>query len=173
MNVGMFQGRKIRVTGGKGYFGHKLRNELKNMGAVVVLFDTDDAAAATTRTIFPVMNTTWAVVKIRPEKKKFRAVRDFNRYRRGHGFKSRTSLKKFRPVREDRFHIHVSQFKYMTYIYSLTFIHHFTDLFRTTMKTWKNLSLRPCLFHYCSSTVRYCEDRFNIHVSQFKYMTFI
>ena len=46
MNVGMFQGRKIRVTGGKGYFGHKLRNELKNMGAVVVLFDTDDAAAA-------------------------------------------------------------------------------------------------------------------------------
>ena len=64
MNVGMFQGRKIRVTGGKGYFGHKLRNELKNMGAVVVLFDTDDAAAAaaaaaaTTRTIFPVMNTT-------------------------------------------------------------------------------------------------------------------
>ena len=106
-------------------------------------------------------------------KKKFRAVRDFNRYRRGHGFKSRTSLKKFRPVREDRFHIHVSQFKYMTYIYSLTFIHHFTDLFRTTMKTWKNLSLRPCLFHYCSSTIRYCEDRFNIHVSQFKYMTFI
>ena len=59
MNVGMFQGRKIRVTGGKGYFGHKLRNELKNMGAVVVLFDTDDAAAAaTTRTIFPVINTT-------------------------------------------------------------------------------------------------------------------
>ena len=42
MNVGTFQGRKIRkirVTGGKGYFGHKLRDELKNMGAVVVLFD--------------------------------------------------------------------------------------------------------------------------------------
>ena len=39
MDVGMFQGRKILVTGGRGYFGHKLRNELKNMGAVVVLFD--------------------------------------------------------------------------------------------------------------------------------------
>ena len=26
-------------TGGRGYFGHKLRNELKNMGVVVVLFD--------------------------------------------------------------------------------------------------------------------------------------
>ena len=38
MDVGMFQGRKIIVTGGRGYFGHKLRNELKKMGAVVVLF---------------------------------------------------------------------------------------------------------------------------------------
>ena len=35
----MFQGRKILVTGGGGYFNHKLGNELKNMGAVVVLFD--------------------------------------------------------------------------------------------------------------------------------------
>lgn len=35
----MFQGRKILVTGGGGYFGHKLGNELKKMGAVVVLFD--------------------------------------------------------------------------------------------------------------------------------------
>ena len=39
MDVGMFQGRKILVTGGGGYFGHKLGNELKKMGAVVVLFD--------------------------------------------------------------------------------------------------------------------------------------
>ena len=39
MDVGVFQGRKIHVTGGRRYFGHKLRNELKNMGAVVVLFD--------------------------------------------------------------------------------------------------------------------------------------
>ena len=70
MDVGVFQGRKIHVTGGRGYFGHKLRNELKNMGK-------------------------------------------------------------------------------------------------------KNLGLRPCLFHYWSRTVRYCEDLFNNHVSQFKYMTFI
>ena len=39
MDVGMFQGKKILVTGGGGYFGHKLGNELKKMGAVVVLFD--------------------------------------------------------------------------------------------------------------------------------------
>ena len=35
----MVQGRNILVTGGGGYFGHKLGNELKKMGAVVVLFD--------------------------------------------------------------------------------------------------------------------------------------
>ena len=28
MDFGMFQGRKIPVTGGEGYFGHKLGNEL-------------------------------------------------------------------------------------------------------------------------------------------------
>ena len=39
MDVGMFQGRKIIVTGGGGYFGHKLGNELKKMRAVVVLTD--------------------------------------------------------------------------------------------------------------------------------------
>ena len=38
MDVGMFQGRKILVTGG-GHFGHKLGSELKKMGAVVVLND--------------------------------------------------------------------------------------------------------------------------------------
>ena len=37
MDVCMFHGRKIIVTGGRGYFGHKLRNELKNMGAMVVV----------------------------------------------------------------------------------------------------------------------------------------
>ena len=30
--------KKIIVTEGRGYFGHKLRNELKKMGAVVELF---------------------------------------------------------------------------------------------------------------------------------------
>ena len=39
MDVDMFQGRKILATGGGQYFGHKLGNELKKMGAVVVLFD--------------------------------------------------------------------------------------------------------------------------------------
>ena len=39
MDVGMFQGRKIPVTGGGGHFGHKLGSELKKMGAVVVLND--------------------------------------------------------------------------------------------------------------------------------------
>ena len=39
MDVGMFQGRKILVTEGGGYFGHKLGNELKKMGTVVVLND--------------------------------------------------------------------------------------------------------------------------------------
>ena len=33
------KGEKILVTGGGGYFGHKLGNELKKMGAVVVSFD--------------------------------------------------------------------------------------------------------------------------------------
>ena len=39
MDVGMFQGRKILVTGEGGHFGHKLGSELKKMGAVVVLND--------------------------------------------------------------------------------------------------------------------------------------
>ena len=40
MDVGMFQRRKILVTGGGGgHFGHKLGSELKKMGAVVVLND--------------------------------------------------------------------------------------------------------------------------------------
>ena len=39
MDVDMFQVRKILATGGGGHFGHKLGNELKKMGAVVVLFD--------------------------------------------------------------------------------------------------------------------------------------
>ena len=40
MDVGVYpKGRNILVTGGRGCFGFKLRNELKKMGAVVVLFD--------------------------------------------------------------------------------------------------------------------------------------
>ena len=39
MDVDMFQVRKILATGGGGHFGQKLGNELKKMGAVVVLFD--------------------------------------------------------------------------------------------------------------------------------------
>ena len=35
----MVQGKKILVTGGGGYFGQKLGNELKKLEAVVVLFD--------------------------------------------------------------------------------------------------------------------------------------
>ena len=35
MDGGMVQGRKILVTGGGGYFGYKLGNELKKMGTVV------------------------------------------------------------------------------------------------------------------------------------------
>ena len=40
MDVGVYpKGRNVLVTGGRGCFVHKLRNELKKMGAVVVLFD--------------------------------------------------------------------------------------------------------------------------------------
>ena len=34
-----FRGKRVLVTGGGGYFGHKLGNELKRQGADVVLFD--------------------------------------------------------------------------------------------------------------------------------------
>ena len=40
MDVGMVQGRKILGTGGGGYFGHKLGNELKKMGTVEQLQNT-------------------------------------------------------------------------------------------------------------------------------------
>ena len=43
------------------------------------------------KVILAVMHTTWAVVKIRPEKK----IQVLHRYRRGHGFKSRTRLNFF------------------------------------------------------------------------------
>ena len=43
------------------------------------------------KVILAVMHTTWAVVKIRPEKK----IQALYRYRRGHGFKSRTRLNFF------------------------------------------------------------------------------
>ena len=35
----IFRGKKVLLTGGGGYFGHKLGNELKMQGAEVVLFD--------------------------------------------------------------------------------------------------------------------------------------
>ena len=35
----IFRGLKVFLTGGGGYFGHKLGNELKMQGAKVVLFD--------------------------------------------------------------------------------------------------------------------------------------
>ena len=64
----------------------------------------------TMKAIFAIMNTTWAVVKIRPEKK----------IQACSGFKSRTGLNFFRPY-----------------------------------------------FHYYSSSVHYCEDRFHTHVNNF------
>lgn len=39
MDIVMFQGQKVLVTGGGGYFGHKLGNALKEIGAEVVLLD--------------------------------------------------------------------------------------------------------------------------------------
>ena len=35
----IFREKKVLLTGGGGYFGHKLGNELKMQGAKVVLFD--------------------------------------------------------------------------------------------------------------------------------------
>ena len=35
----IFHWKKVLLTGGGGYFGHKLGNELKMQGAEVVLFD--------------------------------------------------------------------------------------------------------------------------------------
>ena len=81
------------------------------------------------------------------------------------------------------------QFKYVIFIYSRLFIHHFTGLFGTNIKTSSQLAcqlsrqsnapvsqgswvqipykptifFRPC-FHSCSSTVHYREGRFHIHV---------
>lgn len=44
----VFHGKRVLITGGGGYFGHKLGNGLMKQGAVVVLFDVawpfDDTA---------------------------------------------------------------------------------------------------------------------------------
>ena len=83
------------------------------------------------------------------------------------------------------------QFKYMTFIYSHSFIHHFTGLFGTkimtssqlqlacqlrwqstapvSQKPWVQIPYRPEFFfrpyfHDCSRSVYYCEDRFHIHI---------
>ena len=46
LNLGMmdgsgdvFEGKRVLITGGGGYFGNELGNELKKQGAEVVLFD--------------------------------------------------------------------------------------------------------------------------------------
>ena len=39
MSVESFRGKKILVTGGGGYFGHKLGNALRKKGAAVLAFD--------------------------------------------------------------------------------------------------------------------------------------
>ena len=72
------------------------------------------------------------------------------------------------------------QFKYMTFIYSQSFIRHFTGLFGTNIMTSSHLAerctgiqevtgsnpvqawifFRP-YFHYCPSIVHYCEDLFH------------
>ena len=39
MSEESFQGKKVLVTGGGGYFGHKLGNALKKKGAEVLAFD--------------------------------------------------------------------------------------------------------------------------------------
>ena len=67
------------------------------------------------------------------------------------------------------------QFKYMTFIYPQSFIHHFTGLFGLLVQLVERCTgiavqipyrpeffLRP-YFHYCSSSVPYCEDCFHIH----------
>ena len=38
-NLVEFQGKRVLVTGGGGYFGHKLGNALRKKGAEVILFD--------------------------------------------------------------------------------------------------------------------------------------
>lgn len=39
LDLVVFQGKRVLVTGGGGYFGHKLGNALKKKGAGVLLFD--------------------------------------------------------------------------------------------------------------------------------------
>lgn len=38
-NLVEFQGKRVLVIGGGGYFGHKLGNALRKKGAEVILFD--------------------------------------------------------------------------------------------------------------------------------------
>ena len=73
--------------------------------------------------------------------------RALHRYRRGHGFKSRKGpnffqafflllLKQFSELRRSLSYSRLyPQFKYMTFIYSQPFIHHFTGLFGTNTVT--------------------------------------
>ena len=74
------------------------------------------------------------------------------------GFKSRTSLKFFRPYFhyclsslhccEDHFHLFNPQFTSMIFIYSQLFIYHFTSLLRITIMTSSQLA---CWLRLCST----------------------
>ena len=110
------------------------------------------------KAIFAVMNTTWAVVKIRPEKK-FRPVRDLNpwplRYR------CSALPTELRSQLEVCYHVVlnkpvmwlINDCEYMKVIYLNC---------RWRIKKI-NVFFRP-YFHFCSSSAHYREDRFHIHV---------
>ena len=95
--------------------------------------------------------------------------RALHRYRRGHRFKSRTGLNFFfRPYFhncssnahycEDHFHSRLyPQCKYMTFIYSQPFIHHFTGSFGTKIMTRTQLA---CQLSW-QSAAHYLEDHFH------------
>ena len=95
-------------------------------------FTTTTATTMNMRTIFAVMNTTWAEVKLKPEKNSglYGTWTGIVEVMGSNPAPYRPKL--FRPYFyycsssvhycEDRFHIHASHFKYMTFIYSLTFI---------------------------------------------------
>lgn len=62
----LLQGKRMLITGGGGYFGQKLGNELKRQGAEVVLFDIawpfDDTEAYSYIKCVQVVPNTWLVL---------------------------------------------------------------------------------------------------------------
>ena len=64
----LLQGKRMLITGGGGYFGQKLGNELKRQGAEVVLFDIawpfDDTEAYSYIKCVQVVPNTWLALKI-------------------------------------------------------------------------------------------------------------